>query len=528
MQSTGEFDLVAFPTLLEALPIGVMLVGEDGLIAFLNRPLALLFGYTREELLRQPVEILLPAQMRASHPELRRGFFEKPAARPMGAGRDLRARRKDGSEFPVEIGLNPISLQSGRFVVVNVADITARKRTEAERRELQVRMQETQKLESLGVLAGGIAHDFNNLLVGILGNAELVRDELPQGSIAIDYVSEIEDTAKRLADLCRQLLAYSGRGKVITEQLSLNDLVREMARLLELSISKKAILRLNLAQDLPPVAGDATQMRQVVMNLITNASDALCGNAGVISISTSAGYCDLPYLQQAFPDVELPEGAYVRLEVSDTGCGMTPEVMAHIFDPFYSTKSTGRGLGLAAALGIVRSHKGAIRVYSEPGRGSTFRLLLPAVGELPSTATHNRAQTPPGSRGTVLVVDDEPRVRQVAARILAREGFHVEQASDGANALELLQAHKDQIVLILLDLIMPNLDGRETLRAIHQRGLSVPVLLFSGYSEHDLAIEFAGRNTAGFLQKPFTREALLEIVNRILEGTPHAAPGKPG
>ena len=297
-----------------------------------------------------------------------------------------------------------------------------------------------QKLESLGVLAGGIAHDFNNILMAIIGNADLALMRINKESPAVENLHRIEQAAARAADLAKQMLAYSGKGKFVVENVDLNTLLEEMLHMLEVSISKKAVLRLNLHQPLPPVEADATQMRQIVMNLVINASEAIGDKSGVIAITTGCMDCDRNYLKDVWLDENLADGLYVYLEIADTGCGMDKETLAKLFDPFFTTKFTGRGLGMAAVLGIVRGHKGAIKVYSEPGRGTTFKILLPASGR-PAELFNGDSHTDDwqGS-GTVLLVDDEETVRGIGAEMLKELGFTAITAGDGREAVEIFKS----------------------------------------------------------------------------------------
>ena len=265
-------------------------------------------------------------------------------------------------------------------VLILVRDITGTKQMAEERLRLEGQLQHAQKLESLGVLAGGIAHDFNNLLTGVLGNAEIALTDLPPEAPARTQLQAISTAAQRAAELTKQMLAYSGKGRFVVQHLNLSTLVEEMANLLEVSISKKAVVSYNFARDLPPIEADATQIRQIIMNLMTNGSEAIGSTSGSISVSTGVMEADRPYLSETYLDEQLPEGCYVYLEVSDTGCGFEAETMGKLFDPFFTTKFTGRGLGLAAVLGIVRGHGGAVKVSSEPARGSTFRVLVPMLG----------------------------------------------------------------------------------------------------------------------------------------------------
>ena len=375
-----------------------------------------------------------------------------------------------------------------------------------------------QKLESLGILAGGIAHDFNNLLTGVLGNASLARMDVPSSSPAAQPLSQIETTAHRAAELCQQMLAYAGKGKFVTTQLDLSTLVEEMAQLLEVSISKTAVLKLDLARNLPAVRADPTQIRQVTMNLITNASDAMGDGSGVIAITTGTMNCDRQYLNTTHLGEELKDGTYVFLEVRDTGCGMDQETQAKMFDPFFSTKFTGRGLGMAATLGIVRGHHGAIKIYSELGSGTTTKVLLPASEQPAATPkAHNALDPSWRGSGTVLIVDDEKVIRDLGARILGRQGFEVLKAESGAQALELFRAHTEEIAVVLLDLTMPGLSGEETFRELRRIRPDVRVILSSGYNEQDAIDRFVGEGLAGFLKKPYSNADLVRKFADVLQ-----------
>ena len=287
-------------------------------------------------------------------------------------------RTKSGEKRNMYVSLKMIEL-SGRQMILDIhRDFTERKRAEEEQLRLEQQLLHAQKLESLGVLAGGIAHDFNNILMAIMGNADLALIRLAKESPAVENLHRIEQAAARAADLAKQMLAYSGKGKFVVEEINLNRLLEEMLHMLEVSISKKAVLRLNPHPHLPSVEADATQMRQIIMNLVINASEAVGDKSGVIAITTGCIDCDRNYLKDVWLDENLTDGLYVYLEIADTGCGMDKETLSKLFDPFFTTKFTGRGLGMAAVLGIVRGHKGAIKVYSEPGKGTTFKILLPA------------------------------------------------------------------------------------------------------------------------------------------------------
>jgi PAS domain S-box-containing protein len=396
-----------------------------------------------------------------------------------------------------------------------------RARAEAALRETEANYQHTQKLESLGVLAGGIAHDFNNLLLGVLGHAGLARMELATDSPVHSRLEQIELTAQRAAELTNQMLAYSGKGRFVVQPVDLSTLVQEMTHLLHTVISKKAQLRFDFAPGLPAVNVDASQIRQVVMNLITNASDALGDENGTITIRTGLVRADATYLADTYVNTRLPSGPYVFVEVADSGCGMDAATRARIFDPFYTTKFTGRGLGLAAVLGIVRGHHGAIKLYSEPKLGTIFKVLLPAAAQPVQTADKPAPvrDTWQSSGGVVLVVDDEEGVRIVAQGVLERCGFDVIEACDGREGVDVFREHASEIRAVLLDMTMPRMNGVEALREIRRIRRDVPVILSSGYSEEDAAdhFQFGEQDLAGFIQKPYAAAGLVDKIRQVLE-----------
>jgi PAS domain S-box-containing protein len=404
-----------------------------------------------------------------------------------------------------------------RQVVGTVEDVSLSRREEEERRALATRVQGAQKMESLGVLAGGIAHDFNNLLTSILGNAGLALVRMRPSSPARPFVDQIQRAARRAADLTEQLLAYAGKGRYVVEPVEFASLVEEMTDLLRTVVAKDVRLVYRFGAGVPAVMGDATQLRQVVMNLITNASEACVGKGGDVVVSTfrvEVGPGDVVGIGSGEP---LAPGGYVLLQVEDTGSGMDEPTLAKIFDPFFTTKMTGRGLGLAGVLGIVRSHHGAIRVRTELGRGSRFQVYLP-VAERADTPTSAvvRASRWRGS-GTVLVVDDEEDVRNVAVAMLRDAGFDTVEASDGAEALERFREHRDRVVLVVLDLTMPRLDGVATLAALRAISPAAKVLVSSGYAEEEAMARFDSKaGPDGFLRKPYLLDEFRATVRKLV------------
>lgn len=413
-----------------------------------------------------------------------------------------------------------VPLGSDRVLSI-VRNITEQKLAEDERLRLEAKIQHAQKLESLGVLAGGIAHDFNNLLVGILGNAGLALMKMKPESPTRQIVERIETAALRASDLTKQMLAYSGKGKFIIEPLNLSKMVEEMAHLLEISISKNAVLKYEFAESIPPIEGDATQIRQVIMNLITNGSEAIGSKSGYIAIRTGVMYVDENYTRGTYYSDYRKNGYYVFLEVSDTGCGMDEETVNKMFDPFFTTKFTGRGLGLAAVLGIIRSHQGAVKVYSEKEKGTTIKVLFPRLdeegdvaGAIESEGVQNEKLKWSGT-GVVLVVDDDETVRSVAKMILEEAGFGVITANDGREAVELFKSQQN-IELVLLDMTMPHMNGEDCFCELRRIDPDVKVILSSGYNEQDATNRFAGKGLAGFIQKPYPPQDLIDVVMEVV------------
>ncbi len=389
-----------------------------------------------------------------------------------------------------------------------------------ERRQAEEALRQTQKLESLGILAGGIAHDFNNLLTAVLGNLNLAQLKLSEGNpVEVEpYLASMERAVLKAAELTKQMLAYSGRGHFMVQLHDLNQTVRELTHLLDVSISKKVTLRFDLDDDLPPIEADAVQIQQVVMNLVTNASDAIGDREGQIRIRTSLErLMGERLLEAALPGEELAPGPYVVLEVVDTGCGMNREVLDRIFDPFFTTKATGRGLGLSALLGILRGHHAGLGITSEPGRGSTFQLYFPAASSCLAEPAPATAETgSKGLRGRVLVVDDEELILETTAMALSAIGFEVVTARDGVEALAQVEAGREGLDLVLMDLTMPRMDGREAFLAMRQMAPGLPVVLSSGYTEQDSLKAFGGVEPAGFLQKPYQLQELRRVIQGVL------------
>ncbi len=495
-----------FQQAMEATPDAIVVADLTGRIVMVNARAERLFAATRDVLVGDGIDSLLPERFRGQHARHRQSFAAENNGREMGAGRDLFALRRDGSEVQVEIGLNPVQIGGERLVLASIIDIT-------ERKKLEARLASGQKLESLGVLAGGIAHDFNNLLTSILGFADLALSEVDDTSAAHQYIQRVVDGAHSAAELVRQMLAYSGKGKFLVEPLQLNELIHDMTHLLQVSISKKSVLQQCLADDLPFIEGDSAQLRQVIMNLIINASESIA-ESGEITITTGVMHCDRDYLSQLHLGEDLQPGRYVYCEVKDSGCGMSVDTAARLFDPFFTTKLTGRGLGMAAVLGIVRAHHGAIHLHTQEDVGTVFRVLLPPAEPIAKPQPASPAGNWQG-KGLVLVVDDEEMVRYMVSIMLEKMGYDVITANDGLAGVEQYAQHADTINFVLLDMTMPQMNGEEAFREMRKIRPDVRVLLSSGYGEQETMQRFTGQGLAGFIQKPYRYEELLRAVSAV-------------
>jgi two-component system cell cycle sensor histidine kinase/response regulator CckA len=426
-------------------------------------------------------------------------------------------RHRDGSQIIVEISVTLIRYDGKEVMCVVARDVTERKRADEERRRLEIHLQEVQRLESLGILAGGIAHDFNNLLVGVIGNANLALAELPPASPTRELIEQIEKSGRRAAELSKQLLAYSGRGSFLKHDVNLSEIVHANINLLGSSVSKKARVTLNLAKAAPVADADATQLRQVVLNLLTNASEALEDRVGDITVSTGVAPLSQPYLRGILLGKDLSDGDYAYLKVTDSGCGIDEKVIGRIFDPYFSTKFPGRGLGLAVVLGIVRGHGGAIDVQSGAGTGTAVTIFLPAGRSSVSRLIGDEETTHPWKgTGTVLVVDDEDVVIDLATNMLKALGFTAVPARNGKEGVDLFRERRDEIAFVLLDMTMPEMDGEATFRELRRINPDVRILVTSGFSSRMCMIPFADDRGVAFLEKPYSLDAMADRIRAVL------------
>ncbi|MFH2051109.1 MAG: PAS domain S-box protein [bacterium] len=491
-----------YRNLLDRVQGGIWEIDRDGRSTYGNKALFDMLGVTEEEFLGSH----LFDYMDERGIEMIKGHL---ARREQGIAEqhDHELIAKDGRRITVFVDTRPLYDEGGEYcgAIAEVLDVTDRRRMEKEDFHAQ-------KLKGLGILAGGIAHDFNNLLQAMVGNLDLAEFEVPRESGLREYFRGIRRAAGRAGDLCRQMLAYAGRGEFEVEDFDLGLLVREMAGLISVSLDKKARLVMDLAPSLPRVHGDVTQLRQVVMNLITNASEALGGEPGEIRVSVGTE----PAPEGSGPD-------QVVLTVQDTGCGMDPETLQRLFDPFFSTKFSGRGLGMAAVRGIVDSHRGTITVDSIPLQGTTIRVALPAsTGTLDQVGDglSERAGAGAGEAPLVLIADDEEMVLRILGQMLNILGYRVLTAHDGDEALAIFRRAGGTLAAVLLDLTMPRMDGQEVFLAIQAADPQMPVVIFSGFPAEDIALRFPEPRPAAFLQKPFSLEGLKLVLGPLLGSRP--------
>ena len=487
-----------------------MAVSERGRLIQVNPACAALFGYTSEEMTALSAADLTTPEGAA--------IVMEHIASGDEASYVVPGRRKDGTLFPANVHGRNVSYRGRPARLTFFRDLSDERRSADERRRLEQQMQDAQKLETLGVLAGGIAHDFNNLLQVILGNLELATLEAGGGP-PIPPLAHARDATLRAAELVHQILAYSGKAPRSEVDASVSELVRGTAELLLVSISKNTELTLVLPDGLPDVRIDPAQLRQVVMNLITNGSEALGGKSGRVCLRVGRGQPDPDTLSALAVRPSEPLVRAVFVEVTDDGVGMSEEELRKIFDPFYSTKFAGRGLGLATVAGIVRAHGGAIHVASVPGHGSTFTVYLPAseAAAQPLRAVPDPEPAPARLRGRMLLADDEPRLLQLLLRSLTEAGLTVTTAHDGQRALELCAEDPHAFDVVVLDLTMPRMNGVDALREMRKLRADLPALLLSGYSEVDLGDDL-GTGPTLFLSKPFRSDALLGALEALLSG----------
>lgn len=495
---------------------GILII--EGLqLVFANAAMLSMLGYDSvEEMAQVPLLNHVAPEYREA---IRQRIEDRDSGKTVPRFFDYKVLRKDGTTRDVQTQAAAVVIGDRHMTQTTFRDITDLKRAEEEHRALEAQVQHVQKLESLGLLAGGIAHDFNNILQIILANVNLMQKSVADTDSTQPFITNIKKSITRATSLTRQMLAYAGRRSISLKTLDLGGIVQEIVELVHSLIPKRVMLNMNLAGGIPYIEGDAAQVQQVIMNLVLNASEALDEErGGTVTISTMALYCSEEYLCKNSVLYNAPEGEYVCLEVSDTGCGMDEETVSKLCDPFFTTKFTGRGLGMSAVLGIMRAHKGALMIESAPGRGTTIRVLFPVSANILPEAVEQNGETYGGQNdhiGTVLFVDDEPDMLELGALMLAGMGYTVITAGNGFEALEILKARAPEIDCAILDLSMPRMDGAQTMEALREIAPDLRVILMSGYAEREVRSRFAGRQVSAFLEKPFDLQTLARKLQDI-------------
>lgn len=505
---------------LEGASEAVLETDSDGKILLVNVAAEKMFGYTRQELLKLNVDQLVPANLRARHEQHRAEYAQRPQVRPMGLGRELTAQKKDGSCFPVDVGLSPYWMDGTFRVIVLVHDVTRRKRIESAFRESEEKLRQAEKLEALARMAGGAAHEFNNLLTMIMGYAALMLSSIDSKKTLIDYIEKISRSSKRAAELTRQLLAFSSRQMLAPEMVDMNMVVAEAQQILPSLVGTNIETSSTPAPEPALVRADRSQIHQMLIHLVFNARDAM-PEGGKLAIRVanveveSAGIHERP---------GLPPGEYVQVTVSDTGIGMPLEVQTRLFEPFFTTKEFGKGSGLnlAAIYGIVQQSGGNISVASTPGAGTTFTILLPRATQERFPAADEPATRPAVQRGTetILLVEDEPPIRALTREFLESLGYEVLAAAGGEEALRAAEQFTGRIDLLLTDVRMPGMSGRELAHRLLPLREGMKVLYISGFVDDILAREGVSNTNEWFLEKPFAFDDLAQKIRIVLSGAP--------
>ncbi len=503
--------------LLQSASQAILSVDRNGRIVLANPKTEELFGYSREELLGARLEILLPEAHRRDHGHHREDYFARPRVRPMGIGMDLSGRRKDGTEFPVEISLSHVETAEGVFAIAFVSHISDRKRLEGQ-------LLQAQKMEAVGRLAGGVAHDFNNMLTVIAGYNRMILDELSPLDPLRGCAEEVLKATDRATALTKQLLAFSRRQIMQPCVMSVNNAIRQTEKMLRRLIGEDIELILVLPENVDNIKADPNHIEQAIVNLALNSRDAM-PKGGRITVETANVHLDETY---ARTHLGIQPGDFVMVAVSDTGHGMDAETRRHLFEPFFTTKGKGKGtgLGLATVYGAVKQLGGDIWVYSEPGQGTTFKLYFPRVAEAAALPPADRLATEevPHTE-TVLVVEDEQTVRDLTVKMLRKLGHTVLAAADGAEAIEIVKSYPAPIALLLTDVVMPNMSGRQVADRLLKLRPALKVLYLSGYTDNTVIHHGILEDGVEFLPKPFSREALARKIRHVLETPPPADAG---
>ncbi len=477
-----------------------------------------LFGYQRSEFIGcHPAQLSPAEQVNGELSTLKTAEYFDRAFSGECLTFDWLFRRFDKTLFEAEVTISPVTMGDEKSLIASVRQTDVRHNRWQELLETEIKAQQNQKMESLGLMAGGIAHDFNNFLLAIMGNADLLDQDLSPGMDGQVLLDEIRLAANRAADMCNQLMAFSGKGQCSSRAVDLSTISREMVRMLQIGIPNKVTLRLDLAENLPCIEADASQLHQLIMNLVVNASEAIGRSEGTISLSTGEHFTETDRFDHCLCSETFGGTRQLYVQVSDTGSGMDRETMQRICDPFFSSKVHSRGLGLASVLGVVRAHQGALCIRSKPGQGACVRACFPLVeATVQPTPVPVPAMVADKGRGLVLVVDDEEFLRILCGRMLGRLGYDVVLAASGHEALDIYRVRSEEIVCVMLDLIMPGMDGVEVHEKIKAMNPDARVIVTSGYHQQEIATRFEGKGMSGFIQKPYRIAALEKIVGSVV------------
>ena len=505
-----------FEAAVESAPSAMIMVDQAGIIQLVNRETERLFGGTREQLVGMSLDLLVPEQMRAGHARLRAGYLEAPAMRRMGSGRELFARRLDGTQMPVEIALNPIRASGQTFVLASIVDISARREAERVQRERDERDRQRQKIESVGTLAGGIAHDFNNVLGGIVGYTELVQRALPEDAAVQADLQQVLRAAERGRQLVQRILMFSRQREATRTPMRLDSTVHEVLDLLRATLPSKVELRFTLDPRTPAILGDETELHQVLLNLATNAVHAM-EQGGTLEVEVAPYTVDSQF---AARHSLLEPGPHARVTVIDNGHGMAADVRERVFEPFFTTKPAGKGsgLGLSVIHGIVQSLSGAIELWSEPGVGTRIDLLFPAVAAADDAEAAAAGPAPVSGTKHVLLVEDEPALASMEKRQLESLGFRVTVFTSSVQALAAFRATPATFDLLVTDNSMPHMTGLQLSSELLAVRPGLPILMISGIAETAEADRLTEVGIGGVLAKPHTARELRSALELLLAG----------
>jgi len=517
VEKTLSQQKALFEAIFTCIPDAIVYTNVDRNVVGINPAFSSIFGFTIDDLKGEKTSFFYESMEEYERQgRIRFNLTASEHALPY----EVNYRKKDGSTFPGET-LGTIITDGSDMILGYIGvirDITARKQALEEKHLFEQQMQHTQKLESLGVLSGGIAHDFNNILAIIKGNCSLATMDSENTE---NYINEIDKASDRAAALCRQMLAYAGKAQLSMAQVNMWMLVDEMTAMLKSTLPQNAVIIPELQTNIPFITADASQIRQIVMNLIINASEAIGKEQGEVKVSLTTTTVIAGQAEKDYHGKAIPQGVYVCLEVTDTGCGMDEETKWRIFEPFYTTKFTGRGLGMSAVLGIINSHKGAVQLFSQLGQGTTFKVYLP-VQASNSTGEEDQNQSVPSvpwqGSGTILLVEDEKQLMFLAKSMLEMFGFTVLEAANGREALELYQKNAEEVTLVMTDMGMPVMDGYELIPALKQFNPKLPIIVSSGFGDADVNSRIGSDNIAGIISKPYNPNQLREVLKGVVEG----------